>query len=53
MNQTNRRLRSLKACYSFKGNDFCCESDRRHVKKVTNRARRAVDKMAVQETSHA
>lgn len=39
-----KALRSHEACFSVKGHDFCCCGNRRHVKKVTNRARRALDK---------
>ncbi len=33
------------ACFSFRGHDFdVAMKNRRHIKKVTNRARRALDK---------
>lgn len=46
---TLKASKALTACFSFKGNDFCCCGDRRHVKKVTRRARRALDKAIVRE----
>ena len=42
-----RAQKSFVACFSYKGKDFCCCGDRRHVKKVTNRARRAYDKAVI------
>lgn len=45
----NRALKSVINCFSVKGHDFCCCGDRNHVKRVTNRARRAVDKALVRE----
>lgn len=42
-----KALRSHLACHSFRGHDFAEVADRRYVKKVTNRARRALDKALV------
>ena len=44
---TRRAAKNHLACYSWKGNDF----DRigRYEKKVTNRARRALDKAIIRE----
>lgn len=51
MKSINKALKGLNNCFSFKGHDFCCCGDRKHVKKTTNRARRALDKALSQEMS--
>jgi len=51
MNSTavRKALRAHRACFSFRGHDFCCCEDRRYVKKTTNRARRSLDKALTRE----
>jgi hypothetical protein len=44
---TRRARKNLLACYSFRGHDF--EVIGRWAKKVTNRARRALDKAVCRE----
>jgi len=45
----NKALKNVTACFSYKGHDFCCCADRRHVKRTTSRARRALDKALCRE----
>ena len=40
----NKALKNHLACYSFRGHDFCCEGNRKVVRKVTRRSRRILDK---------
>lgn len=51
MKAVNRALKNVTACFSFKGHDFCCCANRCLVKRVTNRARRALDKALVREAT--
>lgn len=48
----NQALKNVTACFSCKGHDFCCQPDKNYVKKVTSRARRALDKALVREDHH-
>jgi hypothetical protein len=51
MNATTNVRKALwahQACFSYKGHDFCCEADRRYVKKVTKRAARRLGKALAQ-----
>lgn len=48
---TRQALKNLQACFSVKGHDFCCCGDRRRVKKITNKARRSLDKALSREVA--
>lgn len=39
-----RTMKKLQDCFSYRGEDFCCESKRKYVKRFTSRARRRVDR---------
>ena len=49
--QTNKAAKNLWACFSFKGNDFCCCGNRRYVKRFTSRARRRNDRAVTRDWS--
>ncbi len=51
MKAVNKALKNVTACFSYKGHDFCCCENRTHVKRVTNRARRALDKALAREVA--
>jgi len=42
-----RTQKKLQDCFSYKGEDFCCCSNRKHVKTFTARARRRYDREIV------
>ena len=42
-----RTEKKLQDCFSFKGEDFCCEANRPYVKDFTKRARRRLNKAIV------
>ena len=55
MNATTNVRKALwahQACYSYKAHDFCCEADRRYVKRFTSRARRRLSKALAREAGN-
>jgi len=39
-----RTMKKLQDCFSYRGEDFCCEPKRKYIKRFTSRARRRVDR---------
>lgn len=53
MNAAERRAeKKLQDCFSFKGEDFCCNGNRSYVKRFTARVRRRLDKATVEAELH-